>query len=289
MAKAETDILYMPALHKGYVDYLKKRSGSVNILGEELVHEVPRLDRDIRAVSAELMKDVVQVVVPERQVRVIRGIPDIQQIIDSDEAIYMPDEDVSHNFAATYLSMIGREVLFENVFLRWDKRLSTNQTDSKADVVVSTDELDQFFIDLTLKEAVKSPDWWRQLGCLIVKDGEILLQGHNRPYPTENYSLETFGDPRSNFDAGEHIELQKCIHAEAGLIARAAKTGTALEGALLVVTTFPCPVCARSIAEAGISRVIYQDGYSLLDAQDIFAAKGIELVKVDRTPTSQPE
>jgi dCMP deaminase len=289
MGKAETDILYIPALHSGYIEYLKKRNGSVNILGEGLVHEIPRLDRDIRAISAELMKDVVQVVVPERQVFVIRNASNIGRIIDANETVYMPDEDVSHSFAERYLRPIGMEVLFENVFLRWDKKLSTKQTEVDADIAISTNELDRFLIDQTLIEAARSPDWWRQLGCLIVKDGKIILQGHNRPYPTENYTLETFGDPRSNFDAGEHIELQKCVHAEAGLIAQAARNGTALEGSQLVVTTFPCPVCARSIAEAGITRVVYRDGYSLLDAQDIFAAKGIELVRVEPAPTNQSE
>ena len=63
-----------------------------------------------------------------------------------------------------------------------------------------------------------------------------------------------FGDPRSNFDAGKNIELSKFIHAEASLIAQAAKQGAKLEGASIYVTTFPCPVCARLVATAGLRK-----------------------------------
>ena len=42
-------ISYIPAIHKGYVDFFRKYSGgTLYILDEELVREVPRMERDIR-------------------------------------------------------------------------------------------------------------------------------------------------------------------------------------------------------------------------------------------------
>ena len=130
------------------------------------------------------------------------------------------------------------------------------------------------------REAEKSPDWWRQIGAIALKDGKILLTGFNKPVPSKDYTLGPFGDPRSNFDAGIGFEISKAIHAEAGVIATAARRGLPLEGASLYITTFPCPVCAKSIAASGIKRVYYSKGYSLLDAEDVLRAAGVEIVLV---------
>lgn len=275
------DILYMPALHQGYVKYLSERSGEVGILNEILVRETPRLERDIRAMASGLMVSVVQVVVPERQVSLIT--PDnLDEFLDRQETgrpITMPDEDVSYTFAEYHLQHF--KVNFEPTFLRWDKRVSTLESPVIPDRIVTTEGFHKAIIGIAQAEAVDSRDWWRQVGAVITtENGKVVLTGHNHPYPTEDYTLETFGDPRSNFDAGKEIHLQKNIHAEIGLIACAARDGIELNGSSLYVTTFPCPVCAKSVAEAGIKRVYFHEGYSLLDAADIFKAKGIEVIQV---------
>lgn len=129
-------------------------------------------------------------------------------------------------------------------------------------------------------ESEKSPDWWRQIGAIIIKDSKIILQGHNKHLPSERATMFQ-GDPRSNFDAGERIEISSALHGEAGLIALAAKKGISLEGTSIYVTVFPCPNCAKLIAASGIKKVFYSKGYSLLDAEDIFESFGVELIKVD--------
>ena len=56
---------------------------------------------------------------------------------------------------------------------------------------------------------------------------------------------------------------------------------------LTFVSTFPCPVCAKSIAVAGIKKVYYCQGYSLLDAEDILRPYGVELIFVKmKNPSS---
>lgn len=275
-----TDILYMPALHQGYVNYLGERNGEVGILDENLVGETPRLDRDIRAMGSELVTQVVRVVVPERHIVLIT--PDNLEAFlgrqDTAQPLYMPDEDVSHTFADRYAQ--DHQIRFEPTFLRWDKRISTTESFVFADRVTS-DPFERAVMAEAEAEARLSRDWWRQVGAIVYSErGKPLLQGHNHPIVAEDYTLETFGDPRSNFDAGENIDLQKNIHAEAGVIAEAARRGIALEGTDLFVTTFPCPICAKSVAEAGIKKVYFRDGYSRLDALDIFKAKGIEVIQV---------
>ena len=81
-------------------------------------------------------------------------------------------------------------------------------------------------------------------------------------------------------EAGSKVIWKKCFTGGAGSCGELAKRGIALEGASIYVTTFPCPVCAKSVALSGIKKVYYSKGYSLLDAEDILRAYGVEIVLV---------
>jgi dCMP deaminase len=72
-------------------------------------------------------------------------------------------------------------------------------------------------------------------------------------------------------------------HAERHLMGHAARKGIALEGADLYVTTFPCPGCAHQIVTAGIRRIFYRDGYSLVEASETLKHHGIEVIRVVET------
>lgn len=275
---SHTVISYIPAIHKGYVDFFKKYpAGTLYVLAEDLVREVPRMERDIRALAPAEIKALLEGLKLFEKIAVLDR-STLKEVQDSSAAIVMPDEDVNRHFAENYLQ--GRKIEFVSVFLRWDKQISTKEMEVPPDRVISQDEADREIMGTAFKEAEKSPDWWRQIGAIAVKDGKILLAGFNKPMPSKDYTFGPFGDPRSNFDAGVSFELAKTIHAEAAVISEAAKRGIALEGAAFYITTFPCPVCAKSIAAAGIKRIYYSKGYSLLDAEDILKAYGVEIVLV---------
>ena len=105
-----------------------------------------------------------------------------------------------------------------------------------------------------------------------------------RPRPTSTSPTRSrayaAGDPRSNFFKGVALELSTATHAEARLIARAAREGGATEGAVMYVTDFPCPPCAKLIAGAGVAKLYFRAGYAVLDGQDVLEAAGVELVQV---------
>ena len=76
-------------------------------------------------------------------------------------------------------------------------------------------------------------------------------------------------------------DLSTALHAEAAIIAAAARRGVSLAGADLYVTTFPCPACARLIAEAGLRRCFFAGPYSVLDGEGVLRAAGVEVIWVD--------
>ncbi|WP_296900268.1 tRNA adenosine(34) deaminase TadA [Thiohalocapsa sp.] len=75
------------------------------------------------------------------------------------------------------------------------------------------------------------------VGAVVVRDGEVLGEGWNRPIAAH--------DPTA------HAEIQ-------ALRAAAVRVGNyRLTGAELYVTLEPCPMCAGAIVHARIARVIY--------------------------------
>lgn len=269
-------IAYIPALHQGYIRFFEQNPGNLYVLGSDLIGEMPRLDRDVRALAPEQAAVAIASLGLMGDVSVL-GKHNLDSLLADIGEIVMPDEDVSRAFANDYLE--GRPVTFISIFLRWDRLISTKELEVSPDRVISTSEADRALMQAAAEEAALSADWWRQVGAIAVRDGVRIIAGHNTVLPSE-HALGAFGDPRSNFDAGEFFDLSKAIHGESRLIAEAARRGVSLEGADLYVTTFPCPVCAKSVAYAGFRRVYYRDGYSLLDAEDILRDRGVEIVLV---------
>ena len=82
-----------------------------------------------------------------------------------------------------------------------------------------------------------------------------------------------------------HLELSLATHAEARLIADAARGGRATQGASMYVTDFPCPPCAKLIAGAGIATLYFRKGYAVLDGEDVLRAAGVDLVDISAALT----
>ncbi len=268
-------VAYIPVLHAGYIALLKKYQHQLYILGKDLTLEFPRMEREVRFLEPEDMKKAIVGLGVVSCVAILEK-KDIE-LISKDIELVMPDEDLMHYIADTYFQK--NKIVFEKVFLRWDKTITLKENIIDPNRIISVQQFDREMIKLAFESADKSPDWWRQVGAVAVKDNKVLFTRYNRHLPSAHTLYEN-GDPRNNFDAGERLDLYTSIHAEAGIIADAAKKGVSLDGAMMYVTTFPCPVCAKSIVEAGIKRVFYSKGYSLIDAEKLFNQYGVEIVLV---------
>ncbi len=273
-------LAFVPVIHQGYINFFAKHPGEIGIFGSDVIADFTSLTRDCRTVNPGLMKRTIESLHLFSTVRVLSK-EGIAQLARTQTPIVMPDEDVSRAIVERYTI---QHVTFDSVFLRWDKIITTQEHIVAPHHVILRDEFSQSMMYIALAESQKSADWWRRIGTAIVRDGNILALAHNRHLPTD-FHLAALGDPRSNFDAGERIDLSTAIHAEALAVAQSAKLGVSLAGADLFVVTFPCPNCARLIAEAGIKRVYYAKGYSLLDAERILNAYGIDIALVDLEPS----
>jgi dCMP deaminase len=271
-------VLYLPAIHKGYLEFIKKENPThVYLLATDILTEFMKPERHLRALDEGEAASLLKSYFPEVSVSVISKANVIDTCEAMDGMIIMPDEDVSHGFTDSYLH--DREVIFKNAFLRYDKKITQQEFVIPAHRTLSEDAFHKEMIARVTELTKKSDDWWRQIASLAIKDGKIIFEAYNKHLPSTR-TLDVLGDPRSNFDAGEAPGVYTSIHSEAHLVAKAAHDGVSLDGAEVYVTTFPCPNCARLLVEAGIKKVFYDKGYSLLDAEQILNHHNVEIVKV---------
>lgn len=271
-------VSYIPAIHQGYIKFLhSQRPDIVYILSSHFFRETPRLERDIRALEPSDVAKMITNFEFVKDSHVLETEADLDELKKFDE-IVLPDEDVNRKFVSNHLD--GSKIVFVNGFLRWDMKAVVGGNQVPDGHVIVEDKFAQDVMGEAQVQARRSPDWWRQVGAVVVKDRKVLFSTHNRPLPSDDYSLGAFGDPRGNFDAGQDIEITTALHAEVAIIAQAARAGVSLNATSIYVTTFPCPPCARALVVAGIDKVFYAEGYSLLDAQDILESHSVELIRV---------
>jgi len=288
--------LYIPVFHEGYRLFLEKNKDAKQLFlfDQKFLRDWPSFDylkKDIRALDSQLMKSALKQLFPNLAISVIKSQEDWQDFltyIKSEKREWvLSNDDLGRYLATEYLS--EQKISFDSFFLRWDRSVveqaandqpnSQASEDFKPDQVVSQDIFEKEVMKQAFAKASYSNDWWRQVGVVFVKNGQVLISAYNQHLPSSQEQYFN-GDPRSLFSSGEAIELTSSIHAEALAIARAAKQGIALAGTDLFVTTFPCPICAKQVAAAGIKRLYYSEGYAVLDGWQVLEGAGIEIIQV---------
>jgi dCMP deaminase len=269
-------IVYIPAIHRGYLEFFKKLSRKADeiwIVSQELVDKLVRF-KEIRAIDPNLIAEMVKSLNIFKSVKVleIKNLGELKR-----KQIILPDEVVSHALIDKYFK--SKKVKFESIFLRWDEKnvLSSSKINSDR---ISKNAHDQKMMKLAVTESKKSSDWWRRIGAVIEKDGRIIMTAHNQHEPTEQTPY-IVGDPRDMVDPGTHNLLYSSIHAEQLMISQAASKGLNLSGSKLYINVFPCPECTKLVAHAGIKTCYFKTGSAWLNSEEVIRAFGIKIIKIE--------
>lgn len=111
--------------------------------------------------------------------------------------------------------------------------------------------------------ARKSKDATKVGAVLVGPDGEVRLTGFNGP-------------PRGVADTPERRERPAkylfASHAEANLIAFAAREGIRTKDCTVYVTHMPCASCARTLIQAGVREVRFGPGTTSMPDDEFAAA-----------------
>ncbi len=271
-------LAYVPVLHEGYRRFLEShgRGRPLHLIGPELHAESRPLAKDVRALAAA---DAARAIAGWEICSAVEVLDaaGARALAASEPALIAPAEDVSYAVVERFFARC--EVLYDTVFLRWDKTRTVALLRPEAPSAEHDDPQLAELAAAAAEQAARSIDWWRRVGAAIrFADGTLRAAGNEHlPHPLAAYAA---GDPRANFYKGVALELSTAQHAEARLIAAAAREGRSTAGAIVYVTDFPCPPCAKLIAAAGVSRVYFRSGYAVLDGQDVLREAGVELLQV---------
>lgn len=126
-----------------------------------------------------------------------------------------------------------------------------------------------------------------QVGAVAARYGRVIVTGYNgtvsgashcdhtcdcAPFPVENTNPDFhYLKCRSQQRCGESV------HAEANVVAFAARLGLPLYDSTLYCTHAPCIDCARLLVNAGVATVIFHKGYRSCDGLELLIENGVEV------------
>ena len=140
----------------------------------------------------------------------------------------------------------------------------------------------EYFMDIALLVARRSTCRRRRVGAITVRNKRILATGYNGAPSGLPHCLD-IGCLREEMEipSGERHELCRGLHAEQNVIIQAACHGVSIKGATLYCTNLPCSICSKMLINAGISDIIYQEGYADSMTEEMLSAAGVTIVQID--------
>jgi dCMP deaminase len=122
---------------------------------------------------------------------------------------------------------------------------------------------EEYFMDIARLVSTRSTCTRRHVGAVLVKDKRILATGYNGA-PTGLAHCEDIGCLREqqNIPSGQRHELCRGLHAEQNAIIQSAFHGISIQKSTLYCTTLPCSICFKMLLNAGIQKIVYNEGYA---------------------------
>ncbi len=133
----------------------------------------------------------------------------------------------------------------------------------------------EFFASQSQVMALRSTCPRLSVGCVIARNKRIIASGYNGSITGDVHCL----------DVGCKIVDGHCvraIHAEQNALLQCARYGIPTEGADLYVTHLPCLSCTKSIIQAGITHVYFEETYRPdTYASELLALAGIPAIQIE--------
>jgi dCMP deaminase len=134
-------------------------------------------------------------------------------------------------------------------------------------------EYDILYMNIAERIAKMSHAVRNKVGCVIVKDHNIISYGFNG-MPT---GFDNICEIEKNGVLETKIEV---LHAESNAISKLAKTGLSSKDATVYVTLSPCIECSKLLIQSGINQVFYKEQYRNTDGLQLLKKAGIKVIKL---------
>jgi len=139
---------------------------------------------------------------------------------------------------------------------------------------------DDYFLNLAIEVGKRATCDRGKSGCVVVRDKRIISTGYVGA-PVGLPHCDEAGHLMHKVHNTDGTESQHCIrttHAETNAIAQAARHGVSVKDATIYCKMEPCYVCAQTIINAGIKRVVCLKRYHRAQlTRDWFKQAGVKL------------
>ncbi|MEK4028744.1 MULTISPECIES: cytidine/deoxycytidylate deaminase family protein [Bacillaceae] len=112
---------------------------------------------------------------------------------------------------------------------------------------------DEYFLDIAEVVSTRSTCNRLHVGCVIVKDKHIIATGYNGSIHGHDHCDE------EGCLLSDEKRCIRCLHAELNAVLHAERDK--LKEAAAYVTHEPCENCAKTLAQAGIKKIVYRNAY----------------------------
>ena len=137
--------------------------------------------------------------------------------------------------------------------------------------MASQDRLDAVYLKMAVEWGKLSTAERKKVGCLVVKDNQIISDGFNgTPAGFDNTCEDEEGKTK-----------KEVLHAESNALMKLARGTQSCEGATLYTTLSPCFDCAKLIVQSGISKVICKKRYRIEDGISFLESWGVQVIITD--------
>lgn len=122
-----------------------------------------------------------------------------------------------------------------------------------------------------------------QVGAVAARYGRVIVTGYNGAVSGAPHCDHTCNCGHA-WDFNTHTltctsmtSCREAVHAEANVVAFAARLGLPLFGATLYCTHAPCVDCARLLVNAGVETVIFKEFYRNRNGLDLLIENDVEV------------
>ena len=132
--------------------------------------------------------------------------------------------------------------------------------------------MDRMYIDIAGRVAMESHGVRAKVGCVIVKDDNIISMGWNGTPRGDDNVCET------ELPDGKLITKPEVLHSESNALMKLVSgEGATSKDSTLYVTMSPCFECAKLIKQAKIVRVVYLEKYRDTSGIDFLSSRGVQV------------
>tara|TARA_R100001230_G_C5558907_1_gene84134 strand:- start:62 stop:502 length:441 start_codon:yes stop_codon:yes gene_type:complete len=136
-------------------------------------------------------------------------------------------------------------------------------------------DLDRTYLEMAKVWAQLSKAERKKVGCLIVKDGQIISDGYNGTPKGYDNKCEIINEKYLPQAENKLQTKREVLHAESNALMKLAKSTNSSKDSTIYLTMSPCFDCAKLIIQAEVERVVCSEQYRITDGVDFLRKNNI--------------